>query len=67
MGIQFGEVNSVQIIDNEFRSKFSLKIIEWIINRLPPDQRPTQQILEQLRQEVLQELQEKYPKSGLRL
>lgn len=66
MGIKFGEIDIVQIIDNEYRSKVLEKLIELILkeNKL---QGPSVDAMKEIRNKVIKELQEKYPTSGVRL
>jgi hypothetical protein len=65
MGIKFGEIDADQILDNEYRSKLAMKILAWMMNH--PTERPTQQMFDGWKNEVIRELQIKYPNSGVTL
>ncbi len=66
MVIKFGEIDASQILDNEYRIKLLYKLLDWILknNRIIG---PPQNELERLKEEVIKELQEKYPNSGIKL
>lgn len=65
MGIKFGEVDVTQILDNEYRAKLALKLIEWSFNNVA--KRPTNEEINNIKQEVVRELKIKYPNSGIEL
>lgn len=65
MGIKFGEIDANQIVDNEFR----IMVLERVVQRLvsaTPEVRSSLK-LEEIRHEVIAELQKKYPNSGVSL
>lgn len=66
MGIKFGEIDILQVVDNEYRSKVLEKLIKLILekNSLHP---PTSEEMQEIRNQVIRELQEKYPSSGVKL
>jgi hypothetical protein len=67
MGIKFGDIDVGQIIDNEYRSKFVAKILDWLFNNNRTLVRPSPDEVEKIKQEVVSELQEKYPNMGVKL
>jgi hypothetical protein len=67
MGIKFGEIDSGQILDNEFRIKVLEKLVQWMIDNNEGLHKPTVTELAKFQQDVLIELQSKYPKSGIKL
>ena len=67
MGIKFGEIDSGQILENEFRISVLEKLLEVIINNNPSLNKPTQQQIEQIKTSIVEVLKVKYPNSGLSL
>jgi len=67
MGIKFGEIDSDQILDNEFRIKILDKMFQWIFENNPSLKKPSDADLKNFQQDVLIDLQKKYPKSGIKL
>lgn len=67
MGIKFGEIDASQILENEFQSKFTAKILEWLFDNNPNLKRPTPEQIKDLQDTVVKELQKKYPNSGIKL
>ena len=65
MGIRFGEIDSGQILDNEFRIGVLERILAWIVDNNCNLAQPTEQSIQEIRKSVLGKLQEKYPKSGI--
>lgn len=65
MGIKFGEIDSSQILRNEFQIGYLEKIIEQIMNNNPQLNTPSQEDIEEIHQEVAEDLKEKYPNSGI--
>ena len=63
--IKFGEIDSIQILDNEFRIRVLENLMEWIINNNPNMTLPSQAIIKELRKSVISHLKKKYPKSGI--
>jgi hypothetical protein len=60
MGIKFGEIDSNQIIENEFR----IGVLERSVEFLAANRRlPNQQELDQIRKDVSRDLKSKYPNS----
>ncbi len=67
MGIKFGEIDSSQILDNEYRIKVLEKILEIIINNNSSLVKPTPQEIAVARNDVVELLRKKYPNSGISL
>lgn len=68
MGIKIGDIDiASQALDNEFRIQVLERLMEIILNNNPNLRKPTQEQLNQIRQEVLIQLQQKYPNSGISL
>jgi hypothetical protein len=64
VGIKFGEIDSTQIVENEYR----ISILEHVINIMMqrnPAMAPTNQEMQQIQQAVIRHLQQKYPNSGI--
>ena len=63
MGVKFGEIDSGQILDNEFR----IMVLERVIDSLLQANSVALAGLDMnaIRQDVISELQKKYPKSGI--
>lgn len=68
MGIKIGDIDiAQQTLDNEFRLGVLERLLENIINRNQGLSKPTQEELNQMRKEVVLQLQKKYPNSGIEL
>ena len=67
MGIKFGEIDSSQILDNEFKIKVLEKILEWILNNNDSLIKPSQENIMEIRKSVVEDLRKKYPDSGINL
>lgn len=67
MGMKIGEIDSIQIIDNEFRIKVLDKYLEWILKNNPNIKAPSDDDLLSIQHEIIASLQKKYPNSGLKL
>lgn len=68
MGIKYGDIDIAnQTLDNEFRIQVLERLLEIILHNNPDIQKPTQAQLNQIRQEVITVLQQKYPNSGISL
>ena len=66
MGIKFGEVDSDQILENEFRVGVLEALIQLIINKNNISlQAPTSQEVDEIREKIVKKLQDKYPNSGI--
>lgn len=66
MGVRFGEIDVNQILMNEYRIGVLEKVVDWILaNNSAFDEQLTPEVMNQLRQDVIKGLQEKYPKSGI--
>jgi len=66
MAIKFGEIDATQILENEFR----IGILEHVVNIMmqrAPQYGPTKEEMAQITQGVLQQMQRKYPSSGIGL
>jgi hypothetical protein len=67
MGVKFGEIDVIQILDNEYRIGVLEKLIEIIANNNPSMIKPTQAEIEAIRAAVVEALKKKYPNSGISL
>lgn len=65
MGIKFGEVDSGQIIENEFRIGVLEKLLEYILDRNTNIIKPTDEMVNEIRNSVIEVLKKKYPNSGI--
>lgn len=66
MGIKIGDIDIAnQTLENEFRIGVLERLLENVLNSNPGLNKPTQAQLDQIRQEVVQQLQKKYPNSGI--
>jgi len=66
MGIKFGEIDSNQILLNEYKIGTLERILEWIINNNNSINKPSKEDIEEIRKTMVEELREKYPKSGIK-
>ncbi len=64
MGVKFGEIDSSQILNNEYRIAVLEKIVEWSINNTSMVT-PNQIDILAIRESVIDDLKKKYPKSGI--
>ena len=68
MGIKIGDVDvAQQTLDNEFRVGVLERLLERILNNNPSIQKPSQSELNEIRKQVVKDLQKKYPNSGIEL
>jgi len=67
MGIKFGEIDSSQILNNEFKIKVLERILEWILNKNNSLIKPSQQDIIEIRENTVKDLRKKYPDSGINL
>jgi len=68
MGIKIGDIDiAQQTLDNEFRLGVLERLLQDIINNNPALIKPDQNRLNQIREEVVEQLQQKYPNSGIEL
>jgi hypothetical protein len=65
MGIKFGEIDSGQILENEFRIGVLEKITEFLMNRNPMI-KPTNDDIKDIKKGVVEQLKNKYPNSGIK-
>lgn len=65
MGVKFGEIDANQILDNEFR----IMVLERVVERLLEANPAAVASLDMgtIRKEVVNNLQKKYPNSGISL
>lgn len=63
--MQFGEIEVEQILRNEFRIGYLEKIIEHIANNNPTLNAPSQSEMKEIKKNVIADLKEKYPNSGI--
>ena len=66
MGLKLGGLDIGQIIENDFRISVLEYLLEWILKtnegRIIP---PSEQEIDEIRQKVFKDLQERYPNSKL--
>ena len=66
MGLKFGGLDIGQIIENDFRISVLEHLLEWILKtnkeQIIP---PSKQEIDEIRQKVFKDLQERYPNSKL--
>lgn len=65
MGIKLGEIDSGQILDNEFRINVLEIVLDKILQKNPNIIGLTQNELEDIRVSVANNLKRKYPKAGI--
>lgn len=65
MGIKFGEIDATQILQNEYRIMVLEQLLEEIARRNSHLNMPTPDEVDQIRQQVVEQLKQKYPKSGI--
>ena len=65
MGIKFGEIDSSQILDNEFRIGVLERLLEHIMNSNPSIIKPSKEVVEGMRNSAIEVLKKKYPNSGI--
>jgi len=65
MSVKFGEIDSSQILDNEYRINILERVIDILITENP---KAAEKInITQVREDVVKDLQGKYPNSGIKL
>lgn len=67
MGVKFGEIDSGQILENEYRIAVLERMLEFLVNNNPTISTLGPQDIVNIRNSVVEELQAKYPKSGISL
>ncbi len=65
MGIKFGEIDSGQILDNEFRIMILESVVDRILQTNPAAFANLN--MQDIRNKVVADLQKKYPNSGIGL
>jgi hypothetical protein len=65
MGVKFGEIDSGQILDNEFRIGVLENVLDLLLRKNPNLIGFTAQELENIREQVANTLKKKYPNSGI--
>ncbi len=65
MGIKFGEIDSNQILENEFRIGVLEILLEKLVNSNPNLIKPSPTELDEIREIVVNNLKKKYPNSGI--
>ena len=65
MGVKFGEIDSMQILHNEFNIGILQKLIEGLMASNPSLVKPNQTQMEEIKRSVAEELAKKYPNSGI--
>ena len=66
MGIKIGGIDiAQQALDNEFRLIVLERLMEHIVNTNLNLNKPNQDQLNQIRKEAIEQLQKKYPNSGI--
>jgi len=66
MGIKFGEIDSSQILQNEYKIGVLEGILRWIMDNNNSLISPSKEDIEEIRKTIVEELREKYPKSGIK-
>ncbi len=67
MGIKFGEIDANQILENEFRINVLERTLDWIISQNGLRVSPSEEVVLQIKRDVVKLLKEKYPNSGIEL
>lgn len=69
MGIQIGEIDvASQILENEYRIMVLERVVDRLIQRFPVIGGPISSTeMDEIRQSVIKQLQQKYPNSGITL
>lgn len=65
MGVKFGEIDAGQILDNEFRIMVLERVLDVLLAANPAA--VVSLNMDVIRQDVVNELQKKYPNSGISL
>ncbi len=65
MGIKLGEIDSIQILDNEFRIAVLERVVDLLLKKNPSLEAFSVADLNIIRDEVVLKLKEKYPNSGI--
>jgi len=65
LGIKFGEIDSGQILDNEFRIMVLESVVDRILQTSPQAAKSLD--MNAIRHKVVADLQKKYPNSGIGL
>lgn len=65
MGIKFGEIDAIQILQNEYRIMVLERLLEEIAHRNLHLNMPTPDELDRIREQVVKRLKQKYPKSDI--
>ena len=65
MGIKFGEIDSSQILENEFRIGVLEKLLEYIMNNNPSIIKPSIEDVNEMKRSAIEVLRKKYPNSGI--
>jgi len=65
MGVKFGEIDSAQILDNEFRIIVLESALDKLTRKNPKFVGLTQDEIENIRENAAEALKKKYPKSGI--
>lgn len=68
MGIKFGEIDSGQILQNEYKIDVLENVLQFILNKNAGSIiSPSKDELSQIRKSVVDSLKKKYPNSGIDL
>ena len=67
MGIKFGEIDSNQILVNEFRIGVLEKLLEEILNSNPDLKKPSEENVKRIMKMVVDDLRKRYPNSDVKL
>jgi len=67
MGVKFGEIQSEQILENEFRIGVLEGILEWVVNNNTALNKPNTANIRTIKEETIATLKLKYPKSKIEL
>ncbi|WP_043766593.1 hypothetical protein [Algiphilus aromaticivorans] len=65
MGVKFGEIDSSQILDNEFRILVLERVVDHLLTSNPTGALGLD--IQNIRKDVLEVMKKKYPNSGIEL
>ena len=65
MGVKFGDIDSGQILDNEFRIGVLERVIDLLLQKNPTLNGLSIEEIESMREAVANNLKKKYPNSGI--
>lgn len=65
MGVKFGEIDSTQILENEYRINVLERVVDHLLTANPSTGDDLN--IDEIRKNVIKDLQVKYPNSGIDL